>query len=308
MQITVRADAQAAEADKKKERPALVFLIAGQSNAFGVATFSPETKVAKKHSTIPGSTAKEIGLPTTREAYPRSFIWMIRTKVFEPLVPGENQTGGLRPGGPYHGIELSAAWRLEKLFPDHDKYFIKFGVVGSLGELRGGNWNPAGTHHYNLFHRFMAHYRGGLAELSKRYTEVRVVALYWDQGESDRPHAKQYEANLRAFLAAIRRQTGVADLTVCLRKHLFQYGDKVFEPVIKAQVKVAREDPNVHLLDLDRGSNEANFKAWAWTMGNGHLSSKAYLALTDMMLNGVLKDKKPSDFHAVGGAKQKPAK
>lgn len=47
---------------------ALVFLIAGQSNAGGVAAFSPETNdesgMADKYPTLPGSTAKEVGIPT----------------------------------------------------------------------------------------------------------------------------------------------------------------------------------------------------------------------------------------------------
>lgn len=46
---------------------ALVFLIAGQSNAAGVAAFSPETNkragMADKHPTIPDSTAVEDGIP-----------------------------------------------------------------------------------------------------------------------------------------------------------------------------------------------------------------------------------------------------
>ena len=305
-----------AGAPSSAKRPALVFLIAGQSNAHGCAPFSPESnksiprfaKLNEKYPTIPGSTAKEIGLPTTREAYPRSFIWMIRTKVFEPMVPGGNPSGGFRTGVPQHGIELPVAWRLEKLFPNHDKYFIKFGPVGSLGNIEGGNWNPAGTHHYNLFNRFMAHCRGGMADLKKRYSDVRVIGLYWDQGESDRAFAKDYDKNLRALAVAFRKQIGIPDLTILVRKHLYQYGEEAFAPIMKAQVDVARDDPDVHLLDIGLGSNEANFKAWAWTMGNGHLSSKAYLALTDLMLSTALKDKKPSDFHFVGGTKPKPAK
>ncbi len=55
------------------DRPARVSLIAGQSNAGGVAAFSPESNVnagmAAKHPTLPGSTAKEVGIPTDKEAY-----------------------------------------------------------------------------------------------------------------------------------------------------------------------------------------------------------------------------------------------
>ncbi|MCP4452863.1 MAG: hypothetical protein GY809_15485, partial [Planctomycetes bacterium] len=50
--------------NEKNDRTARVFLIAGQSNAGGVAAFSPESNVnsgmAEKHPTLPGSTAKEV--------------------------------------------------------------------------------------------------------------------------------------------------------------------------------------------------------------------------------------------------------
>jgi hypothetical protein len=51
---------------------------------------------------------------------------------------------------------------------------------------------------------------------------------------------------------------------------------------------VTKEDAHAHLLDLDLGSNEKNFKAWAWTDNNGHLSSKAYLELSKRMFNDLV--------------------
>ena len=110
------------------------------------------------------------------------------------------------------------------------------------------------------------------------------MQLYWDQGESDRPKAQDYEENLRALFAALRNDTGIADLQIFVRKHLFQHGDTSFVRILKAQVEVTEEDSNSHLLDLDLGSNERNFKAWAWTDKNGHLSSRAYLDLSKRIL------------------------
>ena len=49
--------------------------------------------------------------------------------------------------------------------------------------------------------------------------------------------------------------------------------------------RLKNEDPDAHLLDLDLGSNEKNFKAWAWTDNNGHLSSKAYLELAKRIVH-----------------------
>jgi hypothetical protein len=73
-------------------------------------------------------------------------------------------------------------------------------------------------------------------------------------------------------------------MQIFVRKHLFQHGDESFVPILNAQIQVTKEDPNAHLLDLDLGSNEKKFKAWAWTDKNGHLSRKAYLELSKRIL------------------------
>jgi hypothetical protein len=64
-----------------------------------------------------------------------------------------------------------------------------------------------------------------------------------------------------------------------------------FTPILNAQVAVTKEDPHAHLMDLDLGSNDKNFKAWAWTDKNGHLSSKAYLELSRRILSSPLAKK-----------------
>jgi hypothetical protein len=258
---------------------ALVFLIVGQSNAGGVAAFSPETNVksgmAEKHPTIPGSTASEVGIPTTKEAYPRSYIWRPgKSGPFERLTPGQNLRGGYRDPN-RHGIELPIAGRLERDFPSADKFFIKHGPGGHNLHTQ---WAARSGQDYLTF---VSDYRNAILDLQKRYKKVRVIGLYWDQGESDRPKAQDYEKNLKALFAALRKDTGISNLPIFVRKHLFQHGDASFTPILNAQVEVTKEDPNAHLLDLDLGSNEKNFNAWAWTDNNGHLSSKAYLELTN---------------------------
>jgi hypothetical protein len=258
---------------------ALVFLIAGQSNAGGVAAFSPETNVrsgmAGKHPTLPGSTAKEVGIPTNSESYPRSYIW--GRGGFERLMPGKNLKGGYRDPN-RHGIELPMAMLLEKAHPDADKFFIKHGPGGHNLHTQ---WKAESGPDYR---NFKAQLDGAMSDLNKRYKNVRIVGLYWDQGESDRPKAQEYGKNLRALFAAFRKDTRMPGLRIFVRKHLFQHGDASFEPILKAQVTVAGEDSHTHLLDLDLGSKEKNFKAWAWTDKNGHLSSKAYLELSGRIM------------------------
>jgi len=272
----------AATIPKKEDRTALVFLIAGQSNAGGVAAFSPESNVssgmAEKHATLPGSTAKEVGIPTNKEAYPKSHIWRPGEQgPFERLWPGKNLRGGYNDPN-RHGIELPMAMLLEQRYPELDKYFIKHGPGGhNLHTQWAAGRGPD-------YVSFMRDYRGAMDDLKKRYKAVRVMGLYWDQGESDRPQAQAYAENLRTLFAALRRDTGIPDLQIFVRKHLFQHEDDSFTPILNAQVDVTREDFHAHLLDLDLGSNEQNFKAWAWTDHNGHLSSKAYLELSHRIL------------------------
>ncbi len=273
------AAAQDREKTKDPSKEALVFLIAGQSNAGGVAAFSPETNakagLQKVHPTNPGTTAEEVGIPITLEAYPRSYIW---GQGFEPLMPGKNLKGGYRD--PWrHGIELPMAMLLEKKEPLTDKFFIKHGPGGHNLHT---HW-AAGTG--PDYKDFMTQYKGAMTDLEKRYETVRVIGLYWDQGESDEKQAKAYEANLRALFAALRKDTGIPDLPIYVREQgIFQHDKPEFKPIVAAQIKLCGEDPNAHLLTLDLGTNEKNFDAWAWSVGNGHLSSKAYLELATQII------------------------
>ena len=261
-----------------KDRQALIFLIAGQSNAGGVAAFSPETNeqsgLAEKHPTLPGSTAKEVGIPTTMEAYPGSYIW---GKDFERLTPGKNLKGGYNDPN-RHGIELPMAMLLEKQYPDADKFFIKHGPGGHNLHTQ---WKAGQGPDYR---HFKDQFDDAMAALEKRYRNIQILGLYWDQGESDRAQAFNYHGNLRALFAALRRDCRAHALPIFVRKHLFQHDKLDFMPIIEAQIRITDEDPNAYLLDLDLGSNEENFQAWAWTDQNGHLSSKAYLKLSQHIM------------------------
>ena len=123
-----------------------------------------------------------------------------------------------------------------------------------------------------------------MADLKKRYKKIRIIGFYWDQGESDGPKAKEYGRNLKALIAALRGDTGMAALPIYVRKHLFYHGSEGFAPIINAQVNISSADTNVHLIDLDLGTNEKNTNAWTWSLTNGHLSSKAYLQLSKKIL------------------------
>jgi hypothetical protein len=263
-------------------KQAIVFLITGQSNAGGVAAFSPETNVKaglqKKHPTNPGSTAKEVGIFTTMDAYPRSYIWKPQNGPFERLTPGKNlQTCYRDPWR--HGIELPMAMLLEKKYPNSHIYFVKHGPGGHNLHTQ---WKAGSGPDYK---KFISQLTPAMADLKNRYKNVRVIGLYWDQGEGDQKQAKQYEANLRALFTALRKDTGLPDLQIHVREQgIFQHDKPEFKPIVDAQVKITNNDANAHLLKMDLGTNDKNFKAWAWSIGNGHLSSKAYLELSNRIL------------------------
>lgn len=264
---------------KAEHKQAIIVLIAGQSNAAGVAAFSPETNkkagMHDKHPTTPGSTAVELGIPVKADAYPHSHIW--GKNKLEPLTPGKNLKTGYRDPN-RHGIELPLAMLLEKQHPNADIIFIKHGPPGHNLHTQ---WKAGVGPDYKTF---LSQYNTALADLNKRYEHIRVLGMYWDQGESDKKQAEAYAKNLRDLFNAFRKDLNQPTLPIYIRKLIFQHDDDAFAKVIAAQIGISKEDQHATLLDLNLGSNDANFKAWAWSDGNGHLSSKAYLDLATRML------------------------
>lgn len=270
---------------KQTQNPAIVFMVAGQSNAGGCGVYSPEMHQElgreKGRSLIPGTTAAEVGLPTDAAHYTHSYIWMPKTG-FERLDPMVN-TRPDKPGIKMHGMELPVVHHLQKRFPDHDIYVIKH---GPSGRTLFHDWNPDRDN--ALYARFLDYYRDGMAQLTAEYPGVRVVGLYWDQGESDGPQADQYAGNLTRLVAKLREDCGLPALKVFVRKHLFPGGS--MDTIIAAQQAVTGKDPLCYLLDIDLGSKEANLAAWAYSPGNIHLNSKAFVELTEILFRDVLKD------------------
>lgn len=277
----------AAPKEKRTQNPAIVFMVAGQSNAGGCGIYSPEMhkELGREEARplVPGTTAAEVGLPTDAAAYTHSYIWMPDAG-FERLDPMVNSRPPQRDQK-MHGMELPVVHRLEKRFPDNDIYIIKHGPSGRNLHT---DWNPKGPGpHYA---RFLDSSRKALAQLSKEYSEVRVIGLYWDQGESDtgKGHAEAYADNLTRFIAKFREDSGLPELKVFIRKHIYRGGD--MDKIIAAQEAVAAKDKNSFLLDIELDSLEKNYATWSYTPNNIHINSKAFVELAKILMEDVLKN------------------
>jgi len=117
-----------------------------------------------------------------------------------------------------HGMELPVIAEMEKRFPGNDIYVVKYG----LGATNlNHDWNPQRTD--GRYAVWLGYYRKAMAQLIDEYPEVRVVGLYWDQGESDGVDnmAGDYARNLTNFLVMVRRDTRLPRLKTFIHKHIF---------------------------------------------------------------------------------------
>jgi hypothetical protein len=278
---------------KQTGRPAIVFLVAGQSNAGGCGVISPELHESLGHHKtrplIPGSTAKEMGLSTDPKDYTHSYIW-VPASGFQRVDPNRNT----KPDARGHGMELPVVRELEKRFPENDIFVIKYGP-GATTLHR--DWNPKEQDGDRpCYATWLSYYREGMAQLSKTYPQIRVVGLYWDQGESDgiENKADEYAANLTEFLAILRRDTGLPQLPFFIRKHVFHWDN--IDAIIAAQEKVVALDQHCHMLDIDLSDREKNYDAWAYSPNNGHVSSKGFVELTKRLFDGPLHEATVESF------------
>ncbi|QDU97380.1 sialate O-acetylesterase [Lignipirellula cremea] len=277
--------------EKQTKRAAIVFMVAGQSNAGGCGVFGQkeeERPVWGKDRDFPrGSTADAVGLPTNAADYTHSYIWMPDAG-FERFDPWVNTRPPKRDAR-VHGMELPVLHELEERFPDNDLYVIKY---GPSGRNLYKDWNPEQENsHYALWLDWC---NRGMTQLNKEYPEVRVVGMYWDQGESDKKKADEYHANLKNFIAVFRKDSGIPDLKVFVRKHIYDFQN--VEVLADAQKRVCDEDKQCYLLDIDLGDPAKNFETWSYQPNNIHLSSKGFAELTRQLFEKILDDATVDSF------------
>ena len=58
------------------------------------------------------------------------------------------------------------------------------------------------------------------------------------------------------------------------------------------------------MLDIDLGTRQKNYETWAYSPGNGPLSSKAFIELNRKLFNGPLREPKMDTFASIADVKK----
>jgi lysophospholipase L1-like esterase len=125
-----------------------------------------------------------------------------------------------------------------------------------FGSNLAEDWRPDATGGNRLYGLMLAQVREALAKLAERGETPRLAGFFWMQGETDAgnaTHAATYEANLRAFIARLRKDLNAPDLPVVLGRigPRPPRGYVHSEIVRQAQVRVATGLPRVTWVDTD---------------------------------------------------------
>ncbi len=248
--------------DSTEPRPALVFLLAGQSNmnGLGIQTeLTPEQRTPKQNV----------------------WLWHANDKGWQPLSVGASN----KPGA--FGPEVALGARLSQAMPGRTIYLIKHAYGGTnLAE----QWQPESG---SVYAGFIEKTDLALADLAERESEWQVAAMMWQQGERDSKFeamAQSYEQNLAAFVEYNRGHFNAPEMpfifTQIMPLHQMQTPGNfpfAFAPqVIAGQQAIARNVPNCHLLSpegLTRHDDNVHFDtAGQWELGQR--LAQAYLEIT----------------------------
>ena len=117
----------------------------------------------------------------------------------------------LQPVGGMVGPELSFARKVTERV-DAPIAIIKCAAGGTH---LGGDWNPDEPSGFRMYPRLLERVRSSLAELDRKKVDYRLEGFMWHQGENDMFEAdymERYGANLRNFVASVRRDLECEDL------------------------------------------------------------------------------------------------
>jgi lysophospholipase L1-like esterase len=169
------------------EEPALVFLLAGQSNMGG-------------HAKGP--------LPEAYQGQPANLLFF-ETGEFRKLGPREHNSGAVLQRGDKgvgrFGPEVSFGHEIAKAFPKRSILLVKLGPGGTA---LAGQWTPEtrGQHYDKLLEEYRAATKG---------RQAVPAAVVWAQGTADamkEEAAKAYGANLKLLVERLRKDLSAPEL------------------------------------------------------------------------------------------------
>ncbi|MCE5278228.1 MAG: sialate O-acetylesterase [Planctomycetaceae bacterium] len=176
-------------------------------------------------------------------------------------------------GGQFRELVWNKSFGPEVGFADG---LLKAGVAGPVvlvklgpgGTHLYGDWAPDGKADANgrggLYAKLMAEVAAATQAIEAQGKHARIAGMCWMQGERDardKVMGESYRANLKAFVARLRKDTAVADMPVVIarispRKIVVDLGpafqvQPYRQAVREAQEKVARDDGRAAWIDAD---------------------------------------------------------
>lgn len=241
-------------------KPAMIFLLGGQSNMDGCGRWED--------------------LPEEMRQTPANVkIW--DNKLLEWKKIGEDSTAIARKL--QFGPELVFSHRMAKAFPEHQIRLVKTSAGGT--SLAKG-WLPEKK---KMYPRFIANYRNAVADLEKSGHKVASAGMLWMQGEGDSENiemANAYEANLEIMLRDLRETTQMPKLPVVMGRissgllKSTKWNFQLAPIVQKAQEAVAAKDPDTHIVPTDD---------LPLLPDNTHFDSNGQITLGERMAAAMLK-------------------
>jgi Ca2+-binding EF-hand superfamily protein len=274
------------------EKPIKAFILAGQSNMVG---WGDSTK-------LPDDLRKG-----------NDRVLMFEKGKWQPLRPHEPANQGQRRVGltEFHfGPEIAFGREMAKAWPDETIGIIKLAVGGTSLLAWKPDWSKEDAdrvgqgRHGSLYKRLMEK-----VDQAKKAGDVEIAGFLWHQGGGDMKNvdvAREYLDNLKALVAAVRNDTGIADLPFLygsprregipddlsdLVPSLMEGRYRAAQWVLKAQSDAQNEIPSskmVILRDIEKHPKNVHFNT-AGQLEVGKLFAEAFLESfgeTDSQLGG----------------------
>ena len=245
------------------DKPIKAFILAGQSNMVG---WGDSTKLPEDR----------------RKGNDR--VLMFENGKWQPLRPHEPANQGQKRVGlaEFHfGPEIAFGHEMAKAWPDETIGIIKFSIGGTSVLAWKPDWRKEDADRVgqgklgSLYRKLMEK-----VEAAKKSRDIEIVGFLWLQGGGDTKNAdvaKEYLDNLKSVVAAVRKDTGVAELP-------FVYGTTRIEGI-----------PD-DLTDFEEPKNLPPGRPGAWLVLKAQFDAQKEIANSKMV---ILRDieKHPRNVH-----------